>query len=95
MCLWVCGFVGLWLRVCGYIRSKGRYCGLGDKTAIEISEKGREIGCCLPSCGRVMLAARASKTAGMETGYALLVYINLKKLNVTECGRSIGITLMN
>ena len=36
-CGCVCGCVrGVWLCP----RSKGSYCGLGDKTAIELSEKG-------------------------------------------------------
>ena len=80
MCGFVCGFVACCVRAKGRLQSKGRYCGLGDKTAIELSEKGREIFYCLPSCRRVMLAAQASKTAGMETGYALLVYIKIQKV---------------
>ena len=38
----MCGCVCGWLCTgCpGVVRSKGRYCGLGDKTAIELSEKG-------------------------------------------------------
>ena len=35
VCVWVAGVV----RAAGRLRSKGRYCGLGDKTAIELSEK--------------------------------------------------------